>query len=538
MKLLNLFHTIGLVVAISSESVVTLNVTFFLHLPYDGSPYSDEFLQPAITMAFNYLKERYNGTEYSIQTQRQVFPSIYRCDQALAVISQIAAQYFFELVEGHPDTASIVFVTGCTEVMAYTADFTREANVLLVTSAGSESALDDKQRAPTLVRFGAYQASDVASCVVSVLLRHSWYHVTLFVDNVDGYYADVGTNLNYILKPEDGFTNLLISYDSTTGNESSLPLALMLAKRASRGWYLNAKRSLATAAQFGMANGDFVYIATWPFQHPSYGNLSWEYFDKYDLIAKEAFRSVLIITPQKPTEAKLREIQATRHLSPLEMANFQNNPHVLDTFIALIVAAEVVVNASRGNNNSDYRNGAVLASYFRNKSFDTVAGTVEMDGDGDKFSHYSLLSFDACMGQFREAFVYYPLVNSLIPTPGWKIAWPGHSKRPPVDVPLCGFLNENPICQPVEHGISLGILWMLGVLFVIPLIVIYLHRRHRRQESDQVFAQWVLNADDLRPCFSSSTWTRRATLPRREMLTKRQLQESLSLPGYAYTYWS
>lgn len=99
---------------ITSFNCVTpaINITFFVHLPYDSSPYSDEFLQPAIKEAFAHLKRTYNGTGYDIQQMRKVFPSIYRCDQALSVISEITAKYYFDLVEGHPDTAAILFVTG------------------------------------------------------------------------------------------------------------------------------------------------------------------------------------------------------------------------------------------------------------------------------------------------------------------------------------------------------------------------------------------------------------------------------------------
>lgn len=31
------------------------------------------------------------------------------------------------------------------------------------------------------------------------------------------------------------------------------------------------------AYKAGMTNGEFVYIATWPFYHERYGNMSWQY---------------------------------------------------------------------------------------------------------------------------------------------------------------------------------------------------------------------------------------------------------------------
>ena len=98
----------------------------------------------------------------------------------------------------------------------------------------------------------------------------------------------------------------------------------------------------------------------------------------------------------------------------------------------------------------DLHSGTALAGRFRKQVFDTVSGTVEMDEDGDKISQYSVLSFDAHTSHFREAFVYEPLRRELNRVRGWRIAWP--AGRPPLDVPLCGFMHENLACQIGEQN--------------------------------------------------------------------------------------
>lgn len=95
-----------------------------------------------------------------------------------------------------------------------------------------------------------------------------------------------------------------------------------------------------------------------------------------------------------------------------------------------------------------YRNGALLANRFRNVEFETVAGPVIMDEFGDKISNYHVLTFNPCENQFNEVFVYDPSRKILSAEADREIMWRTPLNRPPQDVPLCGFLNENPICHP------------------------------------------------------------------------------------------
>ena len=125
---------------------------------------------------------------------------------------------------------------------------------------------------------------------------------------------------------------------------------------------------LKVAAQkLGFVNGDFVYIATWPYEHAQYGNLSWQYSDADDQVAKSAFGSLLVITPKiTPTELRIRDMYKNvlpnsrvstcivrNHYNYINSShqreetdasqkiNLQKNPLVLATYLSFIATAKV-----------------------------------------------------------------------------------------------------------------------------------------------------------------------------------------------------
>uniref|UniRef100_A0A8C8DB41 Guanylate cyclase n=1 Tax=Oryzias sinensis TaxID=183150 RepID=A0A8C8DB41_9TELE len=74
-----------------------------------------------------------------------------------------------------------------------------------------------------------------------------------------------------------------------------------------------------------------------------------------------------------------------------------------------------------------------------------VMGTVEMDKFGDREIDFALWDMtDINSGKFEVVCVYNSSIKELVLQKGLNFQWPGGS--PPLEVPECGFKNDNPAC--------------------------------------------------------------------------------------------
>lgn len=79
-----------------------------------------------------------------------------------------------------------------------------------------------------------------------------------------------------------------------------------------------------------------------------------------------------------------------------------------------------------------------------------ITGHVRIDDNGDRDADYAVLDLDPINGRFEVVAHYKGLDRRYSPVPGKKIHWPGGRDGPPPDIPLCGFLGNDPVC--VNNG--------------------------------------------------------------------------------------
>lgn len=76
-----------------------------------------------------------------------------------------------------------------------------------------------------------------------------------------------------------------------------------------------------------------------------------------------------------------------------------------------------------------------------------ITGQVRIDDNGDRDADYSISDLDPITGRFEVVAHYIGLKREYTPVRGKKIHWPGGREGPPLDVPPCGFLGNNPECR-------------------------------------------------------------------------------------------
>lgn len=77
-----------------------------------------------------------------------------------------------------------------------------------------------------------------------------------------------------------------------------------------------------------------------------------------------------------------------------------------------------------------------------------VTGRVRIDENGDRDADYAILDLDPITGRFEMVARYYGEERNYSPVVGKHIHWPGGSDGPAKDVPSCGFLGNDPSCDP------------------------------------------------------------------------------------------
>ncbi|GAU93149.1 hypothetical protein RvY_05132-1 [Ramazzottius varieornatus] len=219
------------------------------------------------------------------------------------------------------------------------------------------------------------------------------------------------------------------------------------------------RQILVTAQKLGFVNGDFVYIAAWPYEHAQYGNLSWQYADVDDEVAKLAFGSLLVITPKvTPTELRIRDMYKD------VLPKSQKNPMILATYLSFIATAKVI--ASAWTSGKDVKNATAMVRDLRSPSYDQEPIMLLL-----KAALYSIRMFDRVSSSLREVFSYNPSNKDWEPTPGVVPKWPGPTNEPPSDEPFCGFMNEKPWCHQSRSS-SPEIALIISILVILVFSVI------------------------------------------------------------------
>uniref|UniRef100_A0A8C1NNF3 Guanylate cyclase n=1 Tax=Cyprinus carpio TaxID=7962 RepID=A0A8C1NNF3_CYPCA len=199
----------------------------------------------------------------------------------------------------------------------------------------------------------------------------------------------------------------------------------------------------------------FFFIDLFGYSLQSHPAKPWARGDADDNVAKEAFKSVKILTYREPQNPEYKDFVSKLKMDAMDMFNFS----VEDSLMNLISGSfhDGVMLYSHALNETLDRSGVrppgdAINKRMWNRTYHGVTGLVQLDENGDREIDFALWDMtDTATGVYQIVSVYNGSQKRMIPEPGMKVHW--LKGNPPPDIPLCGFKNDNPACllHPISH---------------------------------------------------------------------------------------
>ncbi|RVE67147.1 hypothetical protein OJAV_G00114090 [Oryzias javanicus] len=226
----------------------------------------------------------------------------------------------------------------------------------------------------------------------------------------------------------------------------------------------------------------------------------WFRGDQDDYAAQQAFRSVKVLTYLEPQNAEYHQFVETLKKDAEKMFNFT----IKDSLYNLIAGGfydgvmlysqalnETLSKHKPGQRPVPRPKGDMVTQRMWNRTFRGVMGTVEMDEFGDREIDFALWD----MTERRNLKTLWNSIKQLVLQKGLDFQWPGGS--PPLEVPECGFKNDNPAC--LTRTVTMHQMVAIVICFVFVIIVtitIFIYRK-LKLESELAAQLWRVSWDDI-----------------------------------------
>ncbi|KAM3858519.1 atrial natriuretic peptide receptor 1-like [Diretmus argenteus] len=237
----------------------------------------------------------------------------------------------------------------------------------------------------------------------------------------------------------------------------------------------------------------------------------WYRSDQDDYAARDAFRSVKILTYLEPQNLEYQDFVQKLKTDAKAMFNFT----IQDSLYNLIAGgfhdgvmmysqalnetlAEESWRGGGGGGGGRVRrpSGDVVTRRMWNRTYHGVTGLVEIDEFGDRQIDFALWDMtDVDTGEYQVVCVYNSSVKQLVMQAGRSFQWPGGSAPP--DVPECGFKNDKPAC--LARTVSMHQMVAIVICFVFIIIVtvtVFIYRK-LKLESELAAQLWRVSWDDV-----------------------------------------
>ncbi|KAI8506327.1 Nitrogen permease regulator 2 [Branchiostoma belcheri] len=281
---------------------------------------------------------------------------------------------------------------------------------------------------------------------------------------------------------------------------------------------------LLQAHDMGLTSGEYAFFDVDLFPSDEIGYGSWERGDGRDRDAKQAYQALMIITMQTPNSTSYIDFSERVKMMAKQNHNYTYGPKLVNAFVGAFHDAVLLYSLALNEtlaNGEDPRDGTAITQRMRNRSFEgniaifiqsldisRISGNVTMDEKGDRENDFSLLDMvDPATGSFQiVANYHHDRGNQFEDVPGVSIHWPGGAV--PLGVPVCGFLNDGPACQPDGR---LGTIAVVGIslscLVVLVAILSYFSYRKWKLEVELTSMLWRVKWEDI--VFNISSTSRR-----------------------------
>ncbi|KAK6326391.1 hypothetical protein J4Q44_G00020360 [Coregonus suidteri] len=243
----------------------------------------------------------------------------------------------------------------------------------------------------------------------------------------------------------------------------------------------------------------FFYIDMFGRSLDSQNAQPWARGDQDDLVAKEAFQSVKILTYREPQNPEYKDFVRDLKTDAKRMFNFTVEDSLMNIisggFYDGLMLYTHALNETM-TSPEDRPVGKTVTRRMWNRTYNGVTGLVQIDENGDRETDFALWDMtDTNTSVFQIVLVYNGSQKKLKALPGMAIQWPGGAA--PLDVPVCGFKNDNPAC--LARTITIHQMVTIVVFFIIIIILtitVFIYRK-LKLENELVAQLWRVSWEDI-----------------------------------------
>ncbi|XP_056331781.1 atrial natriuretic peptide receptor 1 [Danio aesculapii] len=243
----------------------------------------------------------------------------------------------------------------------------------------------------------------------------------------------------------------------------------------------------------------FFYIDIFGHSFRSRPSQPWARGDSDDVFAKEAFQSVKILTYLEPQNQEYKDFVTDLKSDAKRMFNFTVDDSLMNIISGGFYDGLMLYCHALNESLSDSHerpSGESVSKRMWNRTYYGVTGLVQIDENGDRETDFALWDMaDINSGDFQIVAVYNGTQKEMNILPGMAIQWPGG--KVPMDVPTCGFKNENPACRArtiaMHQMISIVLFLILIIIFTVTVFIY----RKLKLEKELVAQLWRISWDDI-----------------------------------------
>ncbi|KAI6182296.1 Guanylate cyclase [Aphelenchoides bicaudatus] len=212
--------------------------------------------------------------------------------------------------------------------------------------------------------------------------------------------------------------------------------------------------------------------------------------------AKEAYRALKTISLRrsdldeyKNFETRVKERAEHKYNYSIKTGKEYEMNNFISAFYDAVLLYAIALNETL-KEGLDPRNGKMITSKMWNRTFTGITGNVSIDGNGDRYSDYSLLDLDPDQDKFVEVAYYSGSTNELKQMSTFH--WVGN--KPPKDTPICGYDHSKcPEGYPL-HVYALGCAAILIILLAFGFFFFY---RRYKLEAELAAMSWQIKWEEL-----------------------------------------
>ncbi|XP_055351769.1 atrial natriuretic peptide receptor 2-like [Paramacrobiotus metropolitanus] len=486
------------VVALAGEWTLVggvLNVTIVsFGFPGGAEFISSAYSAPAMDVAVQDAMRLYNRTlnmEITYLDNR----GMRDCNGVTALSEPLLAEWYYkQRISGN---VNALIVPGCVTDNTI-GHLVSNWDMLLITTASSNGNAQDVIKRPTWITTAFISTGAYIEVYLDLLHMFQWRSVMVITDRdsppVYGavarkVIAGISGILGYSVSQKEIFTRdnaTMLRFPTLLRDFSRISRVMLIFGRGPV-----VRNLLISAGKLNMTNGEYVYVAMEPFRNRLYGRMDWQYNDTDDPMAREAFRSLLLVQPAdslipQPEKNRRFSVQVLNRSETAYNNSYQLKdqpfPIIAAGYSAVMALAQVLNNLVVGLPGFDFSKGALIAQEFLGRSFPTRAEDVYFNEAGERRTDM-VVSYCNGSESFTPILIKRKAEDHLLAINN--VTWP-NGVWPPPNEPKCGYFGQKCVSLEAQtafwntvKGVGFGVFGAIAVIFTV---VLYRMRRNLQEK--------------------------------------------------------